>query len=173
MKKLFILFILLTLFLSGCNIYNLNFFTIPDDIEFIALIQKLDTPMKIADYMTDDFEYEEHPYIVLTPYELYNIKKGDCTDFATFAQFIAHFHGYETYLAKINYSDYIHGHCITIYNINGYYHFSDNQYYTSTGYSKFRDIIEADARICQIDKTWISYIIYDYDMNIVEKGTNN
>ena len=70
MKKLLVLSILFIFFLSGCGLglYDLNLFTIPDDAEFLALIQELDTLERIGDYMLDNFETEPHPYITLTPY---------------------------------------------------------------------------------------------------------
>ena len=102
MKKLLILLILSIFLLSGCNvIYNLSNFVLPDNAEFLALVQELDTPQKIGDYMLKNFTYQLHTYYAPNPYQLWLTKNGDCNDFATFGMFIANYHGYETYLIKI------------------------------------------------------------------------
>ena len=168
MKKLSLILILLTsiILLSGCGIYNLNCFTLPDDIEFLALIQELNTPKKICQYMADNFTYEAHAFYAPSPYTLWKTGRGDCNDFATFGIFIANYHDYETYLAKIYYKNTNYQHILAVYKENGYYTFSDNQYYNPYGqsYILFSDII-------QIYNGWLSYIIYDYDMNIVKQYT--
>lgn len=175
MKRLLIFFILLTIFLSGCGsgLYNLNLFTIPDDIEFFILIQELDTPRKICQYMQNNFEYEPHPYMLLTPHQLYMSKKGDCNDFATFATFIADYHGYKTFLVKIYYKNYAVNHYLAIYKENDLYNFSDTQYYFSVNYDNFYDIVKFDGQ--QIYEyygyIWSRYIIYDYNMNVIEQVT--
>jgi hypothetical protein len=172
MKKLLILLTLSIFFLSGCGIYNLNCFTLPDDAEFLALVQGLDTPQKIGDYMIDNFESEEHPYISLTPYQLYLTKKGDCNDMAVFAQYTANYHGYETYQILMLYPKPIYSvdtwHAIAIYKENNYYTFSENQFYNPYGqyYVSF-------AGIMQLFNGWSKYIVYDYNMNIIETIHNN
>ena len=51
MKKIILIIIVLIL-LTGCNeIYNLSNFILPDDAEFLALVEELDTPYKIGQYM--------------------------------------------------------------------------------------------------------------------------
>jgi len=170
MKKIFIPLILFIFLLSGCGIYNLGNFTLSNDVEFLTLIQKLDTPRKICQYMNDNFIYKKHLYYTPDPYVLWKTKKGDCNDMATFAQFIAEYHGYKTYLVRIKYSNFWNDHCIAIYNFNGCLHFSDNQYYVSTGYSNFRDIVKIDTLLYQPIYIWSSYIVYDYNNNIIEKG---
>ena len=170
MKKLLILFILLTIFLSGCGcgLYNLNSFILPDDIEFLALVQELDTPEKICQYMSDNFTYKANTASNKDPYILWKIKKGDCNDFATFAQFIAHYHEYKTYQIVIYFSNCKFKHSIAIYKENKY-SFSDNWLYFSAKYNTFLEIIEYDFYLR--DKTWTKYIVYDYWNNIIEQGT--
>ena len=175
MKKLPLILILLTsiILLSGCGIYNLNCFTLPDDIEFLALIQELNTPKKICQYMADNFTYELHIFNILSPYQLYITQKGDCDDFANFAIFISNYHGYETFLVKICYKNYAINHYLAIYKENGQYNFSDNQYYFSVNYDKFSDIVLLDSQWMYISYgyTWSKYIVYDYWNNIVEQVT--
>ena len=170
MKKLLIIFILLTLSLSSCGLYNLNFFTLPDDAEFIALVQELDTPLKICQYMKDNFTYELHLLYTPNPYILWQTKKGDCNDFATFGVFIADYHGYETYQIKIYWQDIKIKHRLAIYKENKY-SFSDNWLYFLPIYNNFLEIVKYDSFLQ--DKIWSKYIVYDYDMNIIEIIYNN
>ena len=172
MKKI-ILVILSLIFLTGCSgIYNLSNFILPDDSEFLTLIKELDTPYKIGQYMLDNFELEEHPYITLTPYQLYLTKKGDCNDFGIFAQFIANFHGYETYQLLMELPIYMNGfpiwHMIIIYKENNCYTYSDLYFYNpfEQCYTCFNDIM-------QLYNEWEYYTVYDYDMNIIETGYSN
>ena len=56
MKKIISLIIVL-IFLTGCSgLYNLNNFVLPDDSEFLVLIEELDTPQRICQYMIDNLE---------------------------------------------------------------------------------------------------------------------
>ena len=155
MKKYIIILILISLTLTGCGIYNLNSFILPDDLEFIQTIEELDTPEKIGQYIYNNFTYEAHPYNVLSPYSMWKTKKGDCNDISTFAIFVANYHKYETYqvlfYGKIN-------HAIAIFVENGKYTYIDNNKYYPID---FRDNIN---NICKFDY----YKIYDYNMNLVE-----
>lgn len=166
MKKLLVLFILLTIFLSGCGLYNLNSFILPDDAEFLALIQKLDAPEKISDYMVENFTYEFHDLYAFDPYELYKLGKGDCNEFVTFGTFIANYHGYTTYQLGIFYKNYKHR--IAVYVENNYYSITNNQYYYPD-FDTFREIVEFDSNSRL--KTWTKYIVYDYWNDIVEQVT--
>jgi len=172
MKKIILLSIIL-IFLTGCSgLYNLGNFVLPDDIEFLALIEELDTPKKICQYMLDNFGIEEHPYNTLTPYELYRIKKGDCDDFSNFSRFMANQHGIETYQILMFFPKPIYSidvwHAITIYKEDDCYTFSENQYYNPCNkyYNSFSEIM-------QIFNGWKKYIVYDYYNNIMETGYNN
>lgn len=173
MKKI-IFFIIILISLTGCSPYNLNYFTLPDDAGFLTLIKELNTPEKACLYMVDNFTYEEHILKVLSPYELYIIKKGDCDDFAKFPQFFANYYNYETYLVRIYYSNYPYKHYIMIYEENGLYNFSDNQYYFSVNYDNIPDIVRLDNQwhYDYYGHIWSKYIIYDYWNNIVETVYN-
>lgn len=170
MKKLILTLIFLLIFLSGCGFYNLGSFTLPDDIEFITLIQELDTPEKICQYMLENFTFEPHTFR-LTPYQLYITRKGDCDDFSIFGVFFANRHNYETYQMAIFYKDIRYNHYLAIYKENNKYNFSDNQSYIFVETTNFREI--ADRYNFPLrDVVWLKYIVYNYDMNIIEQGIN-
>ena len=161
MKKLILTLIFLLIFLSGCGFYNLGSFTLPDDIEFITLIEELDTPEKICQYMTDNFEYENNS-ITLKPHQLFLIKKGNCDDFSLFATFTANYHGYETYQILIEFplNDY---HMIGVFKEGDYYNISENTFYIQCFCETFREIMNF-----YLYRDWLSYIVYDYDMSVIE-----
>ncbi len=152
MKKYIIILILISLTLTGCGIYNLNSFILPDDLEFIQTIEELDTPEKIGQYIYNNFTYEAHPYNVLSPYSMWKTKKGDCNDISTFAVFVANYHGYKTYQVFF-YGDI--NHAIAVFIEDGQYtYISDNKYYPID----FRENIN----------NYNYYEIYDYEMNLVK-----
>lgn len=162
MKK-FILLIMILVFLTGCGgLFNINNFILPNDIEFINVINSLKTPEEICKYMKDNFGFEKHPFGALTPHELFLLKKGDCDDFSAFATFIAYYHGYEVYQIKMKMNFFIN-HTIGVFNEGGYYNVSDNFRYLNYEWRNFKDIMDAFIG-------WKSYIVYDYEGNIIEKG---
>lgn len=169
MKKsiLLILFIGL-IFLTGCGLYDLSNFILPDDSEFLTLIEELDTPEKIGNYMVENFTYEFHDTYTLNPYELYKLGKGDCNEFVDFGTFIANYHNYETYQLGIYYKNFKHR--IAIYIEGNFYSITNNQYY-SFGYNTFLEIVEIDSALR--NKIWTKYIVYDYWNEVIEEIYNN
>jgi hypothetical protein len=175
MKKVILISIIL-IFLTGCGgLYNLNNFVLPDDLGFLTLIEELNTPEKISNYMLENFEYEPHIKNILTPYELYLIKKGDCDDLSNFIRFIANYHNFETYQIKIFYKNTVYYHAIAVFKENNRYNFSDNQYYFLVNYDNFFDIVQLNSRRIHFyyGYIWTKYVVYDYWNNIVERGYNN
>jgi len=174
-KALLIISILSIIFLTGCGIFNLNGWVWPDDLEFITMVESLDTPEKIAEYMQDNFTYEAYPIYAPDPYTLWKNKKGDCNDFSTFGVFIAHWHGYGTYQIKIFYKGKLWRHYITVYVEDDGLSFTDNQYYNlylpnDYRFNDFKEIVEYDGTLRAIGwPVWSKYIVYDYKNNIVEK----
>ena len=168
MKKIILLIIIL-IFLTGCS-YNLNYFVMPDDLEFLVLVEELDTPQKIGNYMLENFTYELHILWTPTPYILWKTKKGDCNDFATFGVFIADYHGYETWLIEIYWKNTIERHWLAIYKENEY-SFSDNWFYFPAIYNDFLEIVEYDSFLQ--NKDWTKYIVYGYWDNEVEVRYND
>lgn len=159
MKKIIGL-ILIMLMLSGCGLYDLNSFVIPDDTEFIKVIKNLDTPEKIGSYMLANFEYEFHGFYSPDPYTLWKTKKGDCNDFATFGMFAANYHGYETYRVEIYYKGLVN-HMIAVYKENDGYTFTSNRKYYEESKDSFKECIMSD---------YIKYKVFDYDGNLIEVG---
>ena len=170
MKKVILLSIIL-IFLTGCGgLYDLNNFILPDDIGFLALIEELDTPRKIVDYMGKNFTYERHIFYTPDPYVLWKTKKGDCNDFSTFAVFIANYHGYGGYQIKLQ-GNGLNIHWLAVYLESGQYSYSNNTHYYYVQLNEFRYIVMDWHYKNRLN--WISYIVYDYNMNIVETGYNN
>ena len=164
--KILIVNLIVMLIMSGCGIFNLNDFVIPDDIEFLSVIESLDTPKKIGAYMRANFDYEAHPFKAVSPYVLWQIKLGDCNDFSAFGTFIAEYHGYETWQIRVREDDLFSIHWVGVYN-EGSYSFTDCQNYWAE-YETFREIVVATYSFRFAD--WLSYKVYDYEMNVVEVG---
>lgn len=169
MKKL-LLVIILSLFLSGCGIYDLGNFTVPNNIQFLETIEKLSTPQEISRYMIRNFTYELHSFYAPDPYILWKTGKGDCNDMSTWAQWVGNYHNYETWQIEIFYLvDPLWRHWVAVFNEDGRYNFTDNQYYFPINATSFREIVEYDSYYLT-RKTWMKYIVYDYEMNVIEIG---
>ena len=183
MKKTFLIIsILSVIFLTSCGIFNLNGFIVPEPgkAEFMTIVEKLDTPQKISDYMLENFTYQKHLFYAPSPYQLWLTKNGDCNDFATFGVFVTHWHGLnETYQIKIYYCGTIIKHFIAIYIEDDGLSFTDCQYYNlclPDGYrfNTFKEIVEYDGTLRTIGwPVWTKYIVYYYDGNIKEVGYND
>lgn len=178
MKTLLVLFVISAIFLSGCSVFNLNNFILPNDTEFIALVEELDTPQKIGDYMLDNFTYEFHNLYAPDPYSLWELKKGDCNDFVTFGIFVANYHGYKTYQIEI-FNNTAINHWIAVYVENNGFSITDNQYYFSgyptvinnelyfPNFDSFKQILKFYS--LRTNKNWSKYKVFDYNMNLIEK----
>jgi len=140
----------------------------PDDLEFLTVIESLDTPEKICEYMKENFTYEPHIIYTLDPYTLWKTNKGDCNDFSTFAVFAANYHNYETYQIKIFFKDTLMFHTIAIYREDKL-SYSDNWIYCY-GYDTFKKVVIDDMKFRPSDLVWKSYKVYDYENNLIEVG---
>ena len=171
MKKLIalIMIILVANLLTGCGLYDLSGFVLPDDLEFLAVIEELDTPKKIVDYMQDNFEYEPHVFYAPDPYDLWKSKKGDCNDFVAFAQFVANYHGIKTWQILIYVKNSLFHHVIAVYEENGKYNYSNNKAYYPIQVSTFKEVVEHCFSLSD-EYEFKNYEVYDYKMNIVEVG---
>ena len=178
MKKIgiSILIVLVVILFTSCwtgmeiGWLTINDFIIPDDYEFLILIEKLFTPFLIAAYMQNNFEYEYSRY-AKTPYQLWKIKKGDCNDFALFATFVARYHGYEAYMVRIFFEDQKINQWIGVYweEIISLYTCTSNQYLLCYVAKDIESLVNIISKFS--DKNWLKYEVYD-DMNIVEEKYN-
>jgi len=166
MKKI-ILFLILTIFLSGCSVFNLNDFVLPNDIEFISCIKMLDTPEKICSYMKENFTRKNNLFYNPDPYELWLCQEGDCNDLATFAMFVANFHGYETYQIQISFKGTFIKHVLAVYLEDGKYTYSNFKAYYPLYVLNFNDIV-TDYFSTNFEYELRSYKVYDYNMNLIE-----
>ena len=167
MEKIVVLLILILL-LSGCGLINPANLMMPDDAEFLALVEELDTPEKIGDYMLENFEYKSNNFL-LTPYQLYKSKVGNCDDFSNFAVFIANHHGYETNQILIEFPLYIYDsqyHMIGVFKEGNYYNIFENTLYIECFCENFKEIMNF-----YLYQGWLSYIVYNYNMNVIEQVT--
>ena len=160
-----IIVIILSCLLTGCWLQNVSNFVIPDDEDFIETINRLDTPQKICTYMKENFEWE-WTIRTYTPYQLWLVsrqnKYGDCSDYSAFAIFVAHYHGYEVFQMFMWKNRMPH--VLGVFVENDKYTYSDNQYYHPIYVKTFREVIENHSSEFQ------SYKVYDYNMNIIERG---
>jgi len=165
MKRI-LLIIMVCLLLSGCGIYDLDNFVTPNDTEFIAVIDSLDTPEKICQYMQDNFIYKYHSIYDPDPYTLWQTKKGDCNDMATFGTWVANYHGYTTYQIQIFFNDTLISHYIGVFVEDGKYTSSSNYGYYKWRCESFKEIVAVHSNC------WKKYKVYDYNNNIIEEVNN-
>ncbi|MBA7580991.1 hypothetical protein ES708_22890 [subsurface metagenome] len=150
--------------ISGSGMYEY-------DEQFVNVIEQLDTPQKICDYMYDNFTYK----ICLgtsTPYEFYLDGLGDCSEYTNFAAVIAHYHGYEVYQLHIAYPFIAFttlSHVMPVYKIGNSYVYSDISFYINKFFPNFRELVVSEA--IRQSKTWVDYIVYSWDRaEIIEEG---
>ena len=136
--KIFLL--ILTIFLTGCGVFNLNGFIMPDDTEFLTVVESLDTPVKICEYMKENFTYKTHIFYSPDPYTLWLTQEGDCNDFSTFAVFIADWHGYETYQIDISFKNTLMRHYLGVF-VENKYNYSSNKAYHPISVDSFEEIV--------------------------------
>jgi len=137
--KILVVFILVIL--TGCGTFNLSGFIMPDDSEFLSMVEDLDTPEKICGYMEENFTYKYHGFYAPDPYTLWKLKEGDCNDFATFAVFIADWHGYETYQIQIFFKNNLMYHYLGVFVEDEKYNYSNNKAYHPIGVNTFEEIV--------------------------------
>ena len=157
-----ILIILVLILLSGCGLCNLNYFIMPDDLEFLAIVENLNTPKKISNYMIENFTYKRHALYAPNPYVLWQIKEGDCNDMSTFAVFIANYHNYETWQMQIYFKNSLFAHYIGVYKEYGKLTYTENMYYYPIYVDTFKEVVEH-----RFLSEYRNYKVYDYDGNLI------
>lgn len=142
--------------LPGVGLYQ-------DDPEFINLVNTLNSPKKIGQYMEDNFNYKalSGPH---SPYQTYLSKEGDCADHAVFACAIANFHGYECFYIIMNWTCGA-CHAIAVYNMGGYYTYSSNYLYFDQYFNSIEECVNhcASTYIGYIEGNLSSYETYSWD----------
>ncbi|MBA7579130.1 hypothetical protein ES708_20999 [subsurface metagenome] len=170
MKKLFLIIgILLVFLLTSCGIFNLDSWVLPDDMEFLAVVESLGTPQKIADYMWENFTYKFHSLHKPSPYILWQIKEGDCNDMATFGMSIAEYHGYQAWWVRI-YNGNVVKHIFAVYNEG-----EGLSYMSLWQYRTYFDSFEECVEHFYINRTpdWIWFKVYDYNNNLIKVVEND
>lgn len=170
MKKI-ILSIIILIFLTGCGIFNLSGFVLPDDIDFINTIEANNTPQKICSYIKDNFTYKEHYFYNPSPYDLFLNPEGDCNDLVIYAIFGANYHDYPTWHIRIFFKGTFKKHVLGIFLEDGKYTYLNIFAYCPIYASSFGEIVSDYFIDHELELK--SYEVYDYDMNIIEEGYND
>jgi len=165
-----LMILIILAWLMGCNpIYNLSNFVIPNDEEFLNVINELDTPKKACQYMKLNFIYQASPWNSYNPYQMWlaNVKTkvGDCNDYSCFAVFVANYHGYEIYQILISYYNE-NTHMLGVF-VEGKYTYSDVWVYHPIQVDTFEEIVNHHCN--HTDRELKSYRVYDYNMKIVKE----
>lgn len=125
-SALIILFLIIMLFLVACNTGGLVTPTIETEgMDFEEVVEYLDTPEKIVEYMSDNFNhyvaiYGEPPddYNPYLPEDFFHVRIGNCEDFSAFASYVLDQHGYDVFLLYHMFSDdndEIYGHTVCVF----------------------------------------------------------
>ena len=160
MARIIALLLLLTWLLGGCYYLNMTELEFDRDSQFAELVDSLDTPRKVGDYLADNIEFERH-FLRQTPYETYIIKKADCNDYAEFVAYVCNYHGYKVYLVEINERGSLWKHEFTIVKeVSDYNYIENGRYYKS-------EAIRCEGIIARYPAALSKCIIRDYDGNII------
>lgn len=116
--------------------------------EFEKVVNLLNTPEKLINYETRQFEhyldkYDERPegFVKFTPQKMFQEQVGSCSSFSVFESYVLDKHNFDVftlyYISKFNNSDPtygdIYGHTITIYEDSN----NNYKYLTNIGDSQF------------------------------------
>ena len=156
--------------MSGCGLFNLNGWIMPDDAEFLQVIQSINTPLKIETYVKEHFIYKEHPYYAPNPYEFWKLGEGDCNDFETFERFAGHYNGYTTYRFIVYFKGIFIKHSMAIFVENGKYNYFNIKGYREIYVETFKEVYEHyKENNTEYESKY--YKIYDYEGNLIEVGS--
>jgi hypothetical protein len=106
--------------------------------------------------------------LAYSPYAMWLANKaGDCNDYATFAIFVANYHGYETYQILLYYYNEESSHMLGVF-VEGKYTYSSGWFYYNLQADNFKEIVDYD---CWLTGRKLKYYkVYDYDMNLIDSG---
>ena len=115
-NKLIILlcFLVIAVILASCSGIQLD---VEYSLTFSEVVNQLDTPEKLLEYMKDNFTEAWHEgHISYSPEVFFNIKEGDCKDLATFGSYVLYQHGYEVKIMCVKLSGELIGqHALTYF----------------------------------------------------------
>lgn len=127
-----VFFLVLAIFLTGCSGGGIvTPTTDTEEGDFQEVVNLLDTPEKLVDYMAKNFKhyvevYGEpldgyNPYL---PEDFFYIRVGNCEDFSTFSSYVLDQHGYDVFLLYHMFLSHengeIYGHTVSVfYNEDG------------------------------------------------------
>ena len=171
MKKI-ILCLLITFLLSGCySFYDLSDYVMPNDAEFLEVIERENTPRKFCNYMQENYVWELH-FSNYSPYQMWlanvKTKAGDCNDMSCAIVFAMDYNEYETYQILVYFKNSVIAHALAVFVEDGKYTYSSNQYYHPIYVNTFREIV--DDYFTYQSKEYKSYKVYNYDNDLIERG---
>jgi uncharacterized protein YdcH (DUF465 family) len=128
-KKYFfiIFFLVLVIFLTGCSDEGIaTLATETEEGDFQEVVNLLDTPEKLVEYMSKNFKhyvevYGEpldgyNPYL---PEDFFYIRVGNCEDFSAFSSYVLDQHGYNVFLLYYKLFSHengdVYGHTISVF----------------------------------------------------------
>ena len=85
---------------------------------FSKLVEFLDTPEKLSKFMESYFHYKYHSgCLAYSPEEFFELRGGDCKDYAVFSSYILNKHGYNAKMLAFRFSKNgkTDGHVITVF----------------------------------------------------------
>jgi len=91
----------------------------PPTPTFAAVVAQLNTPTKLSNHLRSAYQFTFHSGCVsYWPEEFYNLRKGDCKDYATFASYVLARHGF--YAEIVSFKLYFEngtndGHVVVVY----------------------------------------------------------
>lgn len=86
--------------------------------DFATVVERLNTPVKAAQYANDMFTFTYHDgCISYPPEEFFRLREGDCKDYATFLSYVLAHHGYDAQIVAFSYytDGKRHGHVVTLF----------------------------------------------------------
>ncbi len=123
-----ILFLILAIFLTGCSGGGIVTPAIETkEGEFQEVVNRLDTPQKLVEYMSKNFKHyvevygeppgEYNPYL---PEDFFYIRVGNCEDFSAFSSYVLDQHGYSVFLLYYMFLSHengdIYGHTVSVFH---------------------------------------------------------
>jgi hypothetical protein len=176
MKKIILIVALvlaLTMSAFANDYYNLSNWTPPHDTAFYGFVNSMASPVNLASWIASNCIYQINYAGVLSPYEFWKNKIGDCSEAAALSSYVGHQGGRVTYQVYILYTDG-KAHRICIHRIDTYYGYLSFYgagacaFYGFYNNFSFKKCVEDwDSKTPHTVK---SYKVYDWYGNVIETG---